>query len=346
MVRKMKTRLTVLLAITIVLCMCGLAISQNKPVPKPGDQPESRMEFESVTPPFTIQFRDDYRSLDSNKIMKWISPKRGLIEDGILLTYEETRQKMQKMQEDLKGIKVGMAFANGLYTGSSATNDFYRGFYQLTIGDGKVSQEIKTITIFEKINGQWSLVQTQNLRLAQNSPLPTMDKPMLEPNMLMVGDHVPEYSGIIIGKKPQKFTSVLAQRHGRPVLLNFFTRFSGDFGSQLDWAHTLYPKYNGKNIYIFCATDDALEFLKPYLAEGKWKIAVLRDEKSLMHLDLKIDIHPYIMLIDQAGVVRVISRGYNKSSLGLVEKIMDDIIGQANNAKVLEKKGGPPIHKQ
>jgi hypothetical protein len=316
----------------------------SKPPARPA-MPPSKLEVEAVVPSFAMAFKDDYRTLNPAKIMKWISPKRGLIEDGILQTYDETRQKIQTMQEELKGIKIEMTFARGYYTGSSDANDFYRGFYELSMGQGKVNQVIKTIAVFEKINSQWFLVQTQNLRLAQNSPLPTMDTPKLEPNILMVGDHVPEYSGTTYGKKPQKFSSILAQRRGRPVLLNFFTRISGDFGAQLDWAQTLYPKYKGKNIYIFCVTDDALEFLKPYLASGKWKIAVLRDDKSLMHLDLKIDISPYIMLIDRDGVVRVVSRGYNKSSLVLVEKIMDDVIDQANREMSAAKKNGPPIHK-
>jgi len=353
--RKMKKRIAVSFIIIIVTGFCSLATAQpwpsgEKPAPQGLTQPPpkqpSKLEAEAVTPPLATEFRDDYRSLDPNRIMKWISPKRGLVEDGILMTFDETRKKLQSMQDELKGFKIDMTFVRGYYTGSSEVNDFYRGFYELTMGQGKVSQSIKTIAIFEKINSQWFLVQTQNLRLAQNSPLPTMDKPTLEPNMLMVGDHVPEFNGTIQGKTTQKFSSELAQRRGRPVLLNFFTRISGDFGAQLDWAQTLYPKYKGKNVYIFCVTDDAPEFLKPYLAGGKWKIAVLHDDKSLIHLDLKIDISPYIMLIDQNGVVRVISRGYNKSSLGLVDKILNDVIDQANQAMSLSKKNGPPIHKQ
>ncbi|MCD6217382.1 redoxin domain-containing protein, partial [bacterium] len=189
---------------------------------------------------------------------------------------------------------------------------------------------------------------TQNLRMSRggiNSP--TTESFALQTDQLTIGDMPLDFEGVTFStsKKSRRFASKMARNRKRPVLLYFFTLISADSGAQMDWAETLYPKYKDKNVYIFCVTDDKPEFLKWYLEQGKWKVAVLRDENSLMHHDLEVDIHPYIILLDHWGVVRTISRGYNEESLKFVESVMDEIIDEANRTIALEKTGGPPIHK-
>ena len=340
-------RLYMLFAFVLIACFQTSAMAQEQPRDATGKPPEIA-QVTMVTPPFIEQFRKDYLSYDPNRIMKWMTPKRGLVEDGILRTYDDTRKKMLDFQKEMKGMEADMLFSRGFYTGSTQSNDFYKAFYQVSIGSGKLRQTINMIAVFEKIDAQWFLVQTQNLRLSHDVASPTKDALALETNMLVMGDRpLLDYAGVTYSKKPRRFSSVAAQRKITPVLLNFFTRISGDFGAQLDWAKSIHTKFINRNIYIFSVTDDEPEFLEPYLESGKWKgdIVVLLDKDSLIHHDLDVDIHPYLMLFDHHGVLRLISRGYNKESLGLVEKIMDDIINEADRARTLEKEGGAPIHK-
>jgi len=326
------------------------------------------LESDAITPGFAKTFQSDYITFKPGNIMKWISPRRGLVQDGVLMSYDYTNTKMAEFQKEMKEIKnPEMLFVRGYYNRTSfssakgsmpivegktpitqPTFGFYKAFYQLTFNLGKIRQKINIIAVFEKLDGKWYLVQTQNLRMSRggiNSP--TTESFALQTDQLTIGDMPLDFEGVTFStsKKSRRFASKMARNRKRPVLLYFFTLISADSGAQMDWAETLYPKYKDKNVYIFCVTDDKPEFLKWYLEQGKWKVAVLRDENSLMHHDLEVDIHPYIILLDHWGVVRTISRGYNEESLKFVESVMDEIIDEANRTIALEKTGGPPIHK-
>jgi hypothetical protein len=306
------------------------------------------LEVDTITPQFVKDFQNDYATFSADKFMKWISPKRGLVEDGILMTFDLTKTKMKDVEKEMSGLKPSMYFIRGYYNGLADVKKFYKAFYQLSFKAGKADQRINLIAVFEKIDSQWYLVQSHSLKLSRDTLRSGKNDALaLQTNLLTIGDFPFEFEGktYVTKGKARQFSSKVAKNRKRPVLLNFFTRISGDFGAQLDWAESLYPKFQGRNIYFFCVTDDELDFLTPYLDDGKWKLAVLLDEKSLIHHDLEIDIHPFIMLIDHSGVVRCISRGYNKESLGLVEKITLEIIDEANRSISLETKDGPPKHK-
>jgi len=327
------------------------------------------LESDLMVPAFVMEFRQDYISFKPERIMNWISPKRGLVQDGVLMSYETAASRMKEFQKEMADLKnPELTFLRGYYNGNADTdlqanrqilegkdydspqkNNFYKAFYQLTFTLGQVNQKINLIMVFEKINGKSYLVQTQNLRLTRGDRNTKNTESLILPtDRLMIGDKPLDFEGITFSKskKARRFASEMAQRRTRPVLLNFFTKISPDVGVQLDWAESLYSKYKGKNIYIFCVSDDEPDFLAPYLESGGWKIVVLRDPDSLIHQDLEVDIHPYIILLDHWGVVRTMSRGYNKESLVLVEKIMVDIIDEANTVMTQQKSGGPPVHKK
>lgn len=326
------------------------------------------LESDAITPGFAKTFQSDYITFKPDNIMKWISPRRGLVQDGVLMSRDYTNTKMSEFQKEMKEIKnPEMLFVRGYYNRTSLSNarssksivegktpttqptfGFYKAFYQLSFDLEKIRQKINIIAVFEKLDGKWYLVQTQNLRMSRggiNSP--TTESFALQTDQLTIGDMPLDFEGVTFSttKKSRRFASKMARNRQRPTLLYFFTLISVDSGAQMDWAETLYPKYKDKNVYIFCVTDDEPEYIKWYIEQGKWNVGVLRDVNSLMHHDLEVDIHPYIILLDHWGVVRTISRGYNEESLELVESVMDEIIDEANRAIALEKKGGPPIHK-
>ncbi len=326
------------------------------------------LESDALTPGFTKAFQADYITFKPENIMKWITPRRGLVQDGILMSHEYTRTKMTDFQKVMKDIKnPEILFLRGYYnrTANSGargsfpivegktsvtqpTFGFYKAFYQLTFDLGKVRQKINIIAVFEKLDGKWYLVQTQNLRMSRGEAnTRTTESFALQTDRLTIGDMPLDFEGVTFSttKKARRFASKMARNRKRPVLLNFFTLISTDSGAQMDWADSIYPKHKDKNIYIFCVSDDEPAFLEWYLDEGGWNIVVLRDVNSLTHHDLEVDIHPYIILLDHWGVVRTISRGYNKESLKLVENVMDEIIDEANRTITLEKGNGPPIHK-
>jgi peroxiredoxin len=332
----------------MILCLMPSG-SLAQPVANPTLEPPPPVEVETVTPQFVEQFRTDYATFNHDSIMKWISPKRGLVQDSILMSYEATSAQMKDFVKEMKDLKSNSVdFFQGYYTGTSREKKFYKAFYQINFSLNKVAQRINIVAVFEKIGDKWFLVQTHNLRMTRGTMnTPSRESMTLQTNVLTVGERPLDFEGKTFSKTKQsrRFASTMAIKRKRPVLLNFFSRMSGDFGAQLKWAETLYPKFKGRNIYIFCVTDDEPEFVAPFIDQEKLKLAVLLDVNSLMHQDLEVDIHPYIILLDHRGVVRTISRGYNKESYGLVENLMNEIIDEANRDIALEKEGGPPINK-
>ena len=331
-------------------------------------QGRKTLESELLVPAFVMDFQQDYASFKLERIMNWISPRRGLVEDGILMSYEYTEERLKKFEKEMSELKnPQLTFLRGYYNGnrdsglegsmnilegrdngSSQKNNFYKAFYQLTFKLGKVNQKINLIMVFEKLDDKSYLVQTQNLRLSRGNQVNIRSESLSLPtDKLTIGDKPLDYEGVTFSKtkKSRRFASEMAQRRIRPVLLNFFTKISLDVGMQLDWAESLYPKFKGKNIYIFCVSDDEPDHMAPYLESAGWKIVVLRDPDSLIHMDLEIDIHPYILLLDHWGVVRSMSRGYNQESLELVEKIMAEVIDEADSVIAFNNASSPPVRR-
>lgn len=338
------------LTITLILMLSFLSASMFSyaDTVQPMDPSRPPIEIDTLTPSFITEFRDDYVSFETQRLLKWLTPKRGLVEDGVLMTYERTREKMSGVEQEMRALKPRMAFLRGYYNGFADLRQFYKAFYQISIPAGKSEQKINMIAVFERIDGKWYLVQTHSLKLHRDTSMATPEDILaLQSNILAIGDYPFDYSASTysLTQPPRRFSSEISKNRNRPVLLNFFARFSGDFNAQMEWAESFYPKLRGKNIYFFCVSDTSLEFLQPYLKDSGFQIiahnnVVLLDEDSKMHHILEIDIHPYLMLIDHRGVVRAISRGYNRESLGLIEEITFSIIDEANRDIRLEKESG------
>ncbi|MEO7994676.1 MAG: hypothetical protein ABI743_09795 [bacterium] len=274
---------------------------------------------------FALQFIKDYQSYNVATFGPWIHPRHGLIDQRELKTREQVLADFSKTGAALKNFKVTYTFGHGEFQG----DQFYKALFLQSGGTlPKVNVRLNFICEFEKIGDRWYLVQSHNYTATSES-------------WLMVGDVIDDASLVGTTLGDRRFSINYAVGRSKPVLLSFCDQgkdvFLNDNAQHLKTVHQWYSELRTQPIYVMNVNESSAQTVKEYLTLNKLMMPCVTDVDSLWHKSLQVDVHPFLLLLDQGGVIRAMNRPgegrYNADAYGLFRQIVSDVIAETPGGK-------------
>ncbi|HDS30928.1 MAG TPA: hypothetical protein ENN67_07800 [Firmicutes bacterium] len=318
-----------------------------------------------TTPPAAfLAFNEDFSSADPDKLLTWIHPQLGLVKNGILLNKSEAAQEFRSGSQnsqsgELRGLNIHFNF--GQIVGDSCYQaDCWVEYLLRSSGSEKVYR-FHNIFVFKIIDGEWYLVQTEyvpsapgagfglDTAIGQSGDVPPELRqfvtkysdvaiPGINPWPLLIGSVKVSDTTLhpIEGKlmDGRKWTLDYAVSQKKPTVM-FFMSFRNasmsldQFDPQMEFLEGLYDKFGHEKLYIFGVTDESKDDVLWVANSGYNKFAPLLDEGSKMHAALNIDMHPYVVVFDENGVVVAVAKTHRPESWPMIEARIREVLSKA-----------------
>jgi hypothetical protein len=346
------------------ILMIGILIAQgflgrDMPLDNPMEDPLAR----AVTPPASFQyFNQDYSSKDTERMMTWIHPNRGLVKYGVLLTYDEARESFDKAYEDSDDVDVNVAYNYGVWGANKTFQADTWVEYAFMENGSQTILRFHNIFVFEVINNGWYLVQIEFIPSDTGLPysyesgtynpdkeLPYSLRQFSDPTLfsevgswpLLLGTNFTQDNELrpLEAKTAggRQWSLAQAVSLGKPTVLHFLSTHSVMIGSDeeidlmVGFQKELYNTFGYENLYVFGVTESGDWDIIDWLVEsGNTEFAMLLDEDSTLHADLNITRQPYVVVFDGEGTVIAISETFHSTSHDLLLDIIRGATAKAN----------------
>ncbi len=290
-----------------------------------GSAPASAQVDSDQIPGFFMDFMVFYSSGDIDQMAKYVHPDRGLIQNSFLLTYDEVKEDFQALGKTNKNIQYMKVIFN---YGYFLSEDYYRATCWVEYRAADYTQQVPTVFVFENIDGKWYLVQTEMIEFFDQ---------FRQFEILSVG-FVPEIEAET--STGRLYKSLDAAKAGKATVLYFFSLMDIYGEVNLEFYLDVMKKYGKRNdIFLFAVTDDNKTDVDAWMKRNGLNFVYLSDEKSLVHYDLGILIHPMILVLDKDGRLVMmtswkyprdieVDENYRTPSQGLVLDMIDYVLSK------------------
>jgi peroxiredoxin len=240
-------------------------------------------------PEFFQDFLIFYSSGNLNEMSGHVHPDRGLVQNGYLLTYEEVERDFQVLGKQIGKIDyIRAIYDSGFFPGEN----YYRAKCWVHYRIAGYTQQVPTVFVFEKIEEKWYLVQSEMVEFRDQF------RDFFE--ILTIGYILPDIE--LTTNTNRLYNSGAAAEKNKATLLYFFSLWDiyGDLNTRF-FLEMLKEFGRRNDIYIFGVTDDDKTEIDNWMERQELDFVWLYDEKSLVHYDLGILIHPCVLLLDKTG---------------------------------------------
>lgn len=252
-----------------------------------GSPPAAAQVDSDQIPDFFMDFMIFYSSADIDQMANYVHPERGLIQNSFLLTYDEVKEDFRALGNAIGNIDyMKVVFNYGYFLGEN----YYRATCWVEYRAADYTQQVPTVFVFENIADRWYLVQTEMIEFFDQ---------FRQFEILSVG-FIPEIEAET--NTGRLYKSLDAAENGKATLLFFFSLMDIYGEVNLEFYLDVMKKYGSRNdIYLFAVTDDNKTDVDAWMTRNSLNFVYLNDEKSLLHYNMGILIHPMILLLDKDG---------------------------------------------
>ena len=253
-----------------------------------GSAPATAQIAQGEIPVFFQDFVIAYSSGNLDKMSTYFHPDRGLIQNSYVLTYEEVKEDFHALSVDygkIESIQVIIEY------GAFLSEDYYRSKCQVRFKAAGYTQHIPTVFVFEKIDDTWYLVQSEMIEYVDMYRLR---------ELLTVGYILADVEAVT--NTGRLYNSGIAAKKHKATVLYFFSLMDIFGENNTLFFYDILKAYGGRDdVYIFGVNDDDKSKVDVWMEETGIDFVWLNDDKSLMHYDLGILIHPMILVLDKNG---------------------------------------------
>lgn len=287
-----------------------------------GSAPATAQIAQGEIPVFFQDFVIAYSSGNVNKMSTYFHPDRGLIQNSFVLTYEEVKEDFHALMADygkIESIKVIIEY------GTFLSEDFYRSKCQVRFKAAGYTQDIPTVFVFEKIDDTWYLVQSEMIEYVDMYRIR---------ELLTVGYVLADIEAVT--NTGRVYNSGIAAKKQKATVLYFFSLMDIFGENNTFFFYDILKAYSGRDdVYVFGVNDDDKFKVEGWMEATNIDFVWLNDDKSLMHYDLGILIHPMILVLDKNG--RLVFMGSWKYEDR--EKILDEEYRTDSQKLILKRIG-------
>ena len=313
----MRIRPTILHGCAVAVMLVAVAL-----MPAP-----SRAQDESGgVPDFMQEFIISFSSGNPDAMSRYAHPDRGLIQDGYIRTYEEVEKDFAGLGSEMaKADFIKLYFTEGFFP----AQNYYRAKCTIEYRVAGYTQQVPTVFVFENIGDEWYLVQSERVEFIEN---------YRRQDILTVGYVLDEIE--LQTNTARMYNSSAATDKGKVTLLYFFNLY--DFFREENTAFylTLLKEFGKRqDIYMLGVSDENRTYVENWMDDDDVHFIWLVDERSLLHYDLGILVHPVIILLDRDSRVvlmggwnydpdRLREPGYYPPAEDLIRKRLRDVLAQ------------------
>ncbi len=252
-------------------------------------------QTDNMPPEFFQEFIKFYSSGDLNNMWRYVNADRGLIQNGILMTFDEVESEFKALGPEIGKIDFIRLIFN---FGEFLSDNYYRADTKVEYRTAGYTQTVPTVFVFEKIDDEWYLVQSEKVEFVEQ---------YRNRGLLTVGYILPDVA--LKTNTGRLYTSAAAAKNHKATLLYFFTVLDLYREENTRFFMELVGEFGrNKDIYVFGVTDDDVDIVDNWMAADNLKFVWLNDEKSLLHYDLGILEHPELLLLNQEGRLVMMAR--------------------------------------
>jgi peroxiredoxin len=277
--RNFGTTVGIALAISLAFALSALI----------GGTPAASQGAHGDIPDFYQDFIIFYSKGNLDEMWRYVHPDRGLVQNGYLLTYEDVEEDFKAFSSTAGKIdSIRVLPDYGFYPGEN----YYRARCWVEYTAAKYTQRIPTVFVFEKIDDTWYLVQSEMEEFTEQF------RDFFE--ILTMGYILPDIE--LTTNTNRLYNSGAAAENGKASLLFFFSLWDIYGEVNIGFFFDILAEYGSRDdIYVFAVTDDDKADIDDWMERNDFNFVWLYDEKSLVHYDLGIMIHPMLLLLDKEG---------------------------------------------
>jgi len=277
-------------------------------------------------PGFMQDFIIFFASENLDAMSRYVHPDRGLIQDGYIRTYEEVEKDFTGLGSDMKKADfIKLYFKESFFP----ADNYYRAKCTVEYRAEGYTQQVPTVFVFEHIGDKWYLVQSERVEFIEN---------YRQGDILTVGYILNEIE--LQTNTGRVFDSGAAAEKDKVTLLYFFNLLDLFREENTTFYLSLLKEFGSrKDMYVLGVSDENKTYVDNWMSDEKINFVWLNDERSLVHYDLGILIHPMVILLDRDSRVvmmgawnydrnRLREQGYYPPAEDLIRKRIKDVLAQ------------------